>query len=94
MRCGGIMKDKIGKYNIGKSHTPEYETLCGFGSLLKSNELDNIVLINEKLNRAGMDSISAAVTVSWIYELVDKNLIDDNMINSDEIQWENNNGQC
>lgn len=92
MRCGGIMKDKIGKYNIGKSHTPEYETLCGFGSLLKSDELDNIVLINEKLNNAGMDSISAAVTVSWIYELVDKNLIDSNMINSDEIQWENNNG--
>jgi aldehyde:ferredoxin oxidoreductase len=64
--CGGEC-DISGpsKGEFGKSHKPEYETACVFGTLLLNTSLDSIFYINELLNRAGMDSISAGGTVAF-----------------------------
>ncbi len=88
MRCGGYMKNNE---NID-IHKPEYETLCGFGTLIEADNLDNIIEINHLLNCAGMDTISAATTVAWVYELVQQNLIEKDKFFDSTIQWSNNDG--
>jgi len=63
MVCGAeCVVPAVGKEHI---HRVEYETLCGFGSLILQDDLDTIFIINEKLNRAGLDTISCASAVSW-----------------------------
>lgn len=88
MRCGGFMKNK----DSSKIHKPEYETLCGFGTLLEADNLENIIEINHLLNCAGMDTISAATTVSWVYELVHEDLIVKEKFFDEKIKWTSNDG--
>ena len=70
--CGGTMKPN-GK--IPTSHKPEYETTLAFSGLLLSKDWDAVMLINDLLNRAGMDSISAGGTVASAIEWYEKGLI-------------------
>ncbi|GAU79689.1 aldehyde ferredoxin oxidoreductase family protein [Fusibacter sp. 3D3] len=88
MRCGGYMKNK----DDSKIHKPEYETLCGFGTLLEADDLENIIEINHLFNCSGMDTISAATTVSWVYELVHEALIDKEKFCDENIKWSSNDG--
>ena len=69
--CGGIcaMEEK-GK----ESHKPEYETVGAFGGLILKNDLDTIFAINDQLNRAGMDTISAGGTVAFAIECFEKGI--------------------
>jgi aldehyde:ferredoxin oxidoreductase len=67
--CGGICS-----FNGGETHKPEYETVMAFGSLLLHNDLEMIFEINERLNRAGMDSISAGGTVAFALECFERGI--------------------
>ena len=62
--CGGIVSNEV----VPEGHKPEYETVLAWGGLLMQGSLEHIFLINEKLNRAGMDSISAGGTVAFAIE--------------------------
>jgi aldehyde:ferredoxin oxidoreductase len=76
MSCGGICDIKDIKYgNFSHTHKPEYETCCSFGTLLLNKDLDAIYYINELLNRAGMDSISAGNTVAFAMECFENGVI-------------------
>lgn len=88
MRCGGYMKNK----DDSKIHKPEYETLCGFGTLLEADNLENIIEINHLLNCAGMDTISTATTVSWVYELVHEDLLRKEKFFDPNVKWSSNDG--
>jgi aldehyde:ferredoxin oxidoreductase len=59
--CGGIVSWPEGKHPIKEMHKPEYETCCALGTLILNNDLEAIFAVNDKLNRAGMDSISAEI---------------------------------
>jgi aldehyde:ferredoxin oxidoreductase len=74
--CGGEC-DISGpsKGEFAKSHKPEYETVCAFGSLLLNTDLDSIFYINELLNRAGMDSISAGGTIAFAIECFENGIL-------------------
>ena len=69
--CGGIL-DLSGKtrFAIAETHKPEYETCSAFGSLILNNDLDALFMINDLLNRAGMDTISAGSSVAFAMECV------------------------
>jgi aldehyde:ferredoxin oxidoreductase len=76
MACGGTCDIKDIKYgNFSHTHKPEYETCCSFGTLLLNQDLDAIFYINELLNRAGMDSISAGNTVAFAMECYENGVI-------------------
>jgi aldehyde:ferredoxin oxidoreductase len=47
IRCGRVITVKEGKYAVGKTDGPEYETLCGFGSNLLCTSLEGISYANE-----------------------------------------------
>jgi len=74
--CGGEC-DISGptKGEFSKSHKPEYETACAFGTLILGTDLDAIFYINELLNRAGMDSISAGGAVAFAIECFENGIL-------------------
>jgi aldehyde:ferredoxin oxidoreductase len=70
--CGGICAIE-GEYP--ETHKPEYETVMSFSGLLLNDDLDSIFALNEVLNRAGMDSISAGATVAFAIECYENGIL-------------------
>ncbi len=70
--CGGICQTK-GKY--AQTHKPEYETVLSFGGFVLNRDVNTIFEVNETLNRAGMDSISAGHAVAFAMECFEKKII-------------------
>ncbi len=88
--CGGICKiDDITDGNFDETHKPEYETCAVFGGLLMNKDLNSIFYINEMLNRAGMDSISAGNTVAYAIECYENGILDINKTDGLELNWGN-----
>jgi aldehyde:ferredoxin oxidoreductase len=88
--CGGICDMKKNKYgNFSQTHKPEYETCCAFGTLLLNKDLDAIFYINELLNRAGMDSISAGSTVAFAMECYEQGILTREDLGGLDLKWGN-----
>ena len=86
--CGGMcdIKDvRDGKY--AHTHKPEYETCSSFGCGILNNDLDAIFYINEMLNRAGMDTISAGNTVAFAIECFENGLITEKDTDGITLKW-------
>ncbi len=86
--CGGICD--INDLNNGEythTHKPEYETCASFGPLLMNKDLESIFQINELLNRAGMDSISAGGVVAFAIECYQKGILTRSMTDGLELSW-------
>lgn len=86
--CGGICD--ISDIRDGKfthTHKPEYETVCSFGSLLLLNDLNAIFYINEMMNRAGMDTISAGTAVAFAIECFESGIIGKEDTGGIELKW-------
>jgi aldehyde:ferredoxin oxidoreductase len=73
--CGGICSIKSGPHPLKETHRPEYETLCGFGTMLQIDDVKTIFKANHMLNLAGIDTISCSVIVAWAYEAFKKGII-------------------
>ncbi len=84
--CGGTMKPNG---DIPVSHKPEYETTLAFSGMVLNGSWDSIMLINDLLNRAGMDSISAGGTVAAVIEWFEKGLITTDETGGLELTWGN-----
>lgn len=82
--CGGYTK-----FNNGQSetHKPEYETVLAIGGLSLNEDIESIFVANEKLNRAGMDSISAGGTVAFAIECYENGLISREDTGGLELKW-------
>ena len=62
--CGGLCTlpksaDAALRAKTRETHKPEYETVLSFGGFVMNTDTDLIFEVNEILNRAGMDTISA-----------------------------------
>lgn len=84
--CGGICATN-GKFR--ETHKPEYETVLALGGLCLNEDADSIFYLNELLNRAGMDSISAGGTVAFAIECFEKGLITQADTDGLELTWGN-----
>ncbi|MBB6215864.1 aldehyde:ferredoxin oxidoreductase [Anaerosolibacter carboniphilus] len=88
--CGGICNiDDIGDGKMKHTHKPEYETCCAFGGLLMNKDLNMIFYINEILNRAGMDSISAGATAAFAIECYENGILAKTDTDGLELTWGN-----
>jgi aldehyde:ferredoxin oxidoreductase len=74
MGCGGICSINL-KGEGKETHKPEYESVMSLGGLLLNNDLENIFYMNDLLNRAGMDTISAGGTVAFALECFEEGII-------------------
>ncbi len=70
--CGSISKFPN---RFGETHKPEFETVTAFGSLILNENTESIYEINELLNRAGMDSISAGTSIAYAFECFEKGVL-------------------
>lgn len=88
--CGGICDVKnIDAIKGDESHKPEYETINAFGPLLLNSNLESLFVVNDMLNRGGMDSISAGNTVAFAIECYENGLIDKAYTKGLELRWGN-----
>jgi aldehyde:ferredoxin oxidoreductase len=83
--CGGIRETK-GKDPLYK---PEYETVIALGGLLMNEDMESIVSINDLLNRAGMDTISAGGTAAFAIECFEKGVLTKAETGGLELKWGN-----
>jgi aldehyde:ferredoxin oxidoreductase len=73
--CGRIIKIEEGKYKTDEIKGPEYETICGFGSLILNDNLKSIAYLNKKCNEYSIDTISTSgVIASLIYHYTRDNI--------------------
>ena len=88
--CGGKLNIRGRKYaEYEETHKPEYETIEAFGPLLMNWSLDSIYQLNELLNRAGMDTISAGNTVAWAIESYENGILTKEQTDDLELNWGN-----
>jgi aldehyde:ferredoxin oxidoreductase len=84
--CGGICATK-GMND--ETHKPEYETVLALGGLSMNSNLDTIFYLNEMLNRAGMDTISAGGAVAFAMECYEKGILTKEDTGGIELTWGN-----
>jgi aldehyde:ferredoxin oxidoreductase len=90
--CGGIVSLEGVEKAKGKfthTHKPEYETIGALGPLLLNTNPDSILYLNELLNRAGMDTISAGGTVAFAIECYENGLLTKEQTGDLELTWGN-----
>ena len=91
MGCGGICTVKI-KGQEEETHKPEYESTMSFSGLLLNGDLDTIFYLNQLLNRAGMDTISAGGTVAFAMECFENGIITKEDTGGIDLSWGNTGG--
>ncbi|MFO7963757.1 MAG: aldehyde ferredoxin oxidoreductase family protein [Desulfobacterales bacterium] len=86
--CGGMCRiEDIRNGRYAHTHKPEYETCSSFGCGLLNNDLDAVFYINEMLNRAGMDTISAGNTAAFAIECFENGLITEKDTDGLTLKW-------
>ena len=88
--CGGIL-ELSGKtrFPLAESHKPEYETCCAFGALILNNDLEALFMINDMLNRAGMDTITAGSAVALAMECHEQGILSKDDMDGLDLSWGN-----
>ncbi|MDM8517442.1 aldehyde ferredoxin oxidoreductase family protein [Desulfobacterales bacterium HSG16] len=82
--CGGICSMN-GRYQ--ETHKPEYETVLSLGGFCMNEDKDSIFYMNELLNRAGMDTISAGNAAAFAIECYEKGIITKKDTDGLELKW-------
>jgi aldehyde:ferredoxin oxidoreductase len=86
--CGGLCM-LPGEPLLKETHRPEYETICGFGAQLLVDNVESIFMVNELLNRAGIDTISCATTINWAFEAFEKGILTEEDTGGLKLTWGN-----
>lgn len=84
--CGGIVALNGAQQ---QTHKPEYETAVSFSTMLLNDDLGLVYELNELLNRAGMDSISAGGAVAFAMECYEKGWITQEDTGGIALTWGN-----
>lgn len=82
--CGGICR---GDFPSGESHKPEYETVLSLSGLCMNEDLESVFYLNDLLNRAGMDTISAGSTVAFAIECFERGALTKEDTNGLDLKW-------
>ena len=86
--CGGVCT-LPGRESDAKqtTHKPEYETVLSFGGFIMNTDRDLIFEINETLNRAGMDTISAGHAVAFAMACYEEGIITSEQTDGMALEW-------
>jgi len=84
--CGGICT-KAG--HLQETHKPEYETVLALGGLCLNDDPESIFIVNDMLNRAGMDTISVGGTVAFAIECYEQGLLTPQDVDGLDLTWGN-----
>jgi aldehyde:ferredoxin oxidoreductase len=87
--CGAEYEVNSGKWPIGQTERPEYETSSAFGSMLLNSDEESVLKANEICNRAGLDTISTGATVAWAMECYNEGVLSKEDLDGIELTWGN-----
>jgi len=71
----------------GDTHKPEYETILALGGLLMNEDVDSLFEMNERLNRAGIDSISAGGVIAFAIECFEQGILTTADTDGIDLKW-------
>ena len=87
--CGGIVNVNEGRYPVGETHKPEYETVGAFGPMCMNNDLESIFKLNDMCNRSGLDTISAGSVLAFAMECYEEGILTKADTDGIELNWGN-----
>jgi aldehyde:ferredoxin oxidoreductase len=87
--CGGIFNVTGGKYPVGETHKPEYETIGAFGTMCMCDDFESIIKLNEMCNRSGLDTISAGTALAFAMECFENGIINEADTDGIALTWGN-----
>jgi aldehyde:ferredoxin oxidoreductase len=87
--CGAEYEVNSGKWPIGQTERPEYETSSAFGSMLLNSDEEAVLKANDICNRAGLDTISTGATVAWAMECYNKGVLSREDLDGIDLTWGN-----
>jgi len=87
--CGGIFNVTTGKYPVGETHKPEYETIGAFGTMCMCEDLESIIKLNDMCNRSGLDTISAGTVLAFAMECLENGIISESDTDGIQLTWGN-----
>jgi len=73
--CGKMIEVKEGKYPSPQGEGVEYETVAGFGGMLRNANAESVALCNSLCNRYGLDTISTSSVIAFAMEAFERGLI-------------------
>jgi aldehyde:ferredoxin oxidoreductase len=85
--CGAEYEVNDGRWPLGPTERPEYETAAAFGCTLLCDEMDAIFKCNEICNRYGIDTISAGMTIAWAMECYNEGILSREELDGIDLQW-------
>jgi len=87
--CGANYRVEDGKWPVGETDRPEYETLAAFGTMALNDDIESILKCNDLCNRYGLDTISVGCTVAWAIECFENGVFNKNDTDGLELTWGN-----
>ncbi|MFQ5576195.1 MAG: aldehyde ferredoxin oxidoreductase family protein, partial [Anaerolineae bacterium] len=73
--CGKEVEVPDGPFQTPRGEGIEYETLAGFGGMVRNDNLEALALANSLCNDYGLDTISASSAVAFAMEAFEKEII-------------------
>lgn len=80
--CGGLCR-VAGR----ETHKPEYETVLALSGLLLCDDLEAVFRMNDAMNRAGLDTISAGASIAMAIELAESGALPKDALGDLELRW-------
>ena len=87
--CGAIYEVNDGKWPVGETGRPEYETSAAFGCLMLNEDLEALIKCNHICNIYGLDTISAGATVAWAIECYENGILSKADTGGIDLGWGN-----
>lgn len=87
--CGAIYDVKGGKWPVGETGRPEYETSAAFGCLMLNKNTEALLKCNHICNIYGLDTISAGATIAWAIECYENKILSREDTGGMELIWGN-----
>jgi aldehyde:ferredoxin oxidoreductase len=87
--CGAHYQVDSGKWPVGETDRPEYETLAAFGTMTLNDNAESIIKCNDICNRYGLDTISVGCTVAWAIECYENGIFTKKETEGIELTWGN-----
>ncbi|MFC1534705.1 aldehyde ferredoxin oxidoreductase family protein [Thermodesulfobacteriota bacterium] len=89
LACGAHYQVDEGKWPVGETDRPEYETLAAFGTMTLNDDAESIIKCNDICNRYGLDTISVGATVAWAMECYENGIFTNKDTDGVDLTWGN-----
>lgn len=89
VQCKAQLVFSKGKHKGETAHRPEFEPMINLGSKCGLTDIDEVVRLDNLCTRLGMDSTSAATTISFAMDLFDRGILTMDDTDGLDLSWGN-----